>query len=76
MVIQINIKSWFFFSNISDIEALVITVSNKVIHKARMNKVGTTRTLLMKMLRSEARMEYDMAKLKNDPEGFETSGEG
>ena len=76
VVIQINIKSWFFFGNISDIEALVITIGKKAIHKARMNKVSPTRTLMMRMLSSEARMEYEMAKLKNDVESFEKKWRG
>ena len=70
MVIQLDIKSWFFLSNISDIEALVITIGKKVIHRARMNKVAPRWTAMMKMLRYEARMECEIAKTKSDLESF------
>ena len=71
-IIQINIASWFFLTELSDIDALIITLSKDVINKARINNSIPSLTAMMNSLKKEAETEYNACMLKNRVHVFES----
>ena len=68
---SINATKWFFLSNVSSIDALVITMAKYVIHKARMNNAQPVVSTMINVLKIEANKEYNGAKAINQVEKFE-----
>ena len=57
--------NWFFLENVSNIEALIITVGKCVIHKARLKGTQPNITAMLNSLKLEAQKECYGAKARN-----------
>ena len=64
-VIHINISNWFFLTELSNIDALIITISKYVIHRSRMNNTTPSIAAVVSALKIEAEKEYNMYKHVN-----------
>ena len=69
--LHINIKQWFFLTELSDIEALIITLAKMVIHEARMKETQPTATHFHNKLQWEEEIERNAARLANKQDTFE-----
>ena len=68
---QINPRNWFFLTELSQVEVLVVTVSKATVHKSRMQTTKPSVDLMLHILKSEAKIEYYVAKINNCIEKFE-----
>ena len=57
--INVNKTNWFFLTDLSCIDILVITLAKYVIHLARRNNNTPTTPALMSALKAEATKEYN-----------------
>ena len=71
VTININISSWFFLNNITNIEIIVIIISKYIIHKAKINERTLSLQAMMSALRAEAEKEHNLYKLRNEVHKFE-----
>ena len=75
-VIHLNIRKWFFAEDLSNIDTLITIIGKYVIHNARMNKVAPSVTAMMHSLEIQAKKEYELGKIKNNPESFKKKWDG
>ena len=69
--IDVNVYSWFFLKEMSNIDSLVITIMKYVIHKSRINGSTPSLSMMANALKLEAEKEYHGAKLEKHVDKFE-----
>ena len=73
---HVNINTWFFLTELSNIDALIVTIIKYTIHKARMNNSIPSLTTMVNALKAEARIQYTSSKINNSSENFEAKWTG
>ena len=71
MNLNINAKNWFFLTDLSHLEVLVVTVAKATIHRSRLQTVKPSVDAMLHVLKSEAKIEYYVAKTNNSMDAFE-----
>ena len=66
-----NIINWFFLTDVSIIDALILTVAKYVIHLARINSSTPTVATMMNVLKMEAKKEYYVSISTGNSANFE-----
>ena len=72
----INKTAWFFLTELSSIDALIVTICKYTIHKARMNNSNPSLRAMVNALKAEARIQYNSSKTNNNSENFEAKWTG
>jgi len=71
LTVTIGAGKWFFLNDMPRIDALIITLSKYIIHKARLKEVQPSLAAMINALKMEAEKEYFNAQTNNSIAKFE-----